>query len=823
MLKKYLITMMMGLAAISVQAQDAEGLTVVYGATQTSNLLSKGKKVKLRGIANQPALMTISVNGMQVAEGQGVEYDNKGTKEYRLEYQYTFENEGSYEVLFTATADGKTVTDTTYFLIDPKSNQSSSQAVPPMGAYRNADGTVTFCLAAPEKESVVLVGEWNNYQLTPESVMDYVDGPADGQGSYRYFTKTVSGIPVNTPTKYYFYVNNGNTFKAVGDPYARMVLDPNNDKWISPDVYPDIPSYPASLSTGSNVCVAVFQDNYGQYTWKMDSFKGAPKDQLVIYELLFRDFTGTEGKASGNGTVRGAIEKIPYLKSLGINAVELLPIQEFDGNLSWGYNPNFYFALDKAYGTPQDYKEFIDICHQNGIAVILDVVFNQSAGLHPWYMMYDIKSNPFYNKEAPHAYSVLNDWVQEYPLVQQQWHDMLKFWLSEYKVDGFRFDLVKGLGDNSSYAGSGSIDNRTNRFNQSRVDRMKNLHNAMREVNPDAYFINELLGDAKEENEMAKDGELNWLNNNYNGCEFAMGWKSNLNSMWANKASRTPGSIVSYLESHDEERLAYKQDMYGATGIKGNRENSCYRLAGAAVQMLMTPGSHMIWQFSEMGNAQTTKSKDGGNDTGNKLVNWSLLDNEWNKGLVDRYTELINIRLANPDLFGEQAEYSLDFNNTANYPTAPKKLMYAKSFYGDKEIHVLINPGVNVVLTSQAAFKSQNPNDYQVLSKWGATDPVIDYATGNVTLPANGYVVIGNKSVVPDLSGVNDIELTPARKFAAYSIDGELRTVNASGKVEVWNLSGMKVAESNGDATFSLPAGIYLLRNGSESLKVMVK
>ncbi|MDE7441060.1 MAG: hypothetical protein K2M69_02705 [Muribaculaceae bacterium] len=821
MLKKYLITMMIGLAAVSAQAQDADGLTVAYGATQTSNLLAKGKKVKLRGIANQPALMTISVNGVQVAEGEGVQYDNKGTIEYRLEYQYTFDKEGAYEVLFTATADGTTVSDTTYFLIDPKSSQSASQVVPPMGAYRNADGTVTFCIAAPEKESVVLVGEWNNYQLAPESVMEYVDGPADGQGSYRYFTKTVSDIPVNTPTKYYFYVNEGSSFKAVGDPYARMVLDPNNDKWISAEVYPDMPSYPSSLSTGSNVCVAVFQDNYGEYKWKVDSFKGAPKDQLVIYELLFRDFTGTEGKASGDGTVRGAIEKIPYLKSLGINAVELLPIQEFDGNLSWGYNPNFYFALDKAYGTPQDYKEFIDICHENGIAVILDVVFNQSAGLHPWYMMYDINSNPFYNKVAPHAYSVLNDWVQEYPLVQQQWHDMLKFWLSEYKVDGFRFDLVKGLGNNDSY--KNSSESATNAFNQSRVDRMKRLHDAMREVNPDAYFINELLGDAKEENEMAKDGELNWLNNNYNGCEFAMGWKSNLNTMWAKKASRTAGSTVSYLESHDEERLAYKQDMYGATGIKGDHENSCYRLAGAAVQMLMTPGSHMIWQFSEMGNAQTTKSKDGGNDTGNKIVNWSLLDNEWNKGLVDRYTELINIRLANPDLFGEEAEYSLDFNNTANFPTAPKKLLYAKSFYGDKEIHVLINAGVNVELTSQAAFRSQNASDYQILSKWGATDPVIDYATGNVTLPANGYVVIGNKSVVPDLSGVNEVEVGSAQKFAAYTIDGELRTVNASGKVEVWNVSGVKVAESDGDASFSLPAGIYLLRSGSESLKVMVK
>lgn len=100
--------------------------------------------------------------------------------------------------------------------------------------------------------------------------------------------------------------------------------------------------------------------------------------------MLFRDFTGTEGEANGNGTVRKAIEKIPYLKGLGINAVELMPIMEFNGNNSWGYNTNFYFAPDKAYGTHEDYKEFIDKCHEEGIAVILDIVFNQSDGLHPW-------------------------------------------------------------------------------------------------------------------------------------------------------------------------------------------------------------------------------------------------------------------------------------------------------------------------------------------------------------------------------------------------------------------------------------------------------
>ncbi|MDE7108720.1 MAG: hypothetical protein K2O49_01960, partial [Muribaculaceae bacterium] len=513
MVKNYLTLWMMLLATVlGIGTAKAEGLSVELSSSWGSNIVRLDKEVKFRAQANQEADIRITVNDTEILNQNAVAANT------RVEGVYTFSTTGDFTVTAYATANGETVSSTAFYCVPTPSQPAASQTVPPMGAFRNSDGTVTFCFAAPEKETVLLVGSWNDYKVAQASVMDYVDGPADGQGSYRYFTKTVSGVPVNEPVLYYYMVNNGTSYKNVGDPYARLVLDPNNDKWISPEVYPDMPAYPTDKV--NNVCLAVFQDNFGEYEWKVKDFKGAPKDDLVIYELLFRDFTGTEGKALGNGTVRLAIEKIPYLKSLGINAVELLPINEFDGNLSWGYNPNFYFAIDKAYGTAQDYKEFIDICHENGIAVILDVVFNQSAGLHPWYQLYAANSNPFYNQTAPHAYSVLNDWKQEYPLVQQQWHDMLKYWLTEYKVDGFRFDLVKGLGDNSSYAGTGSIETRTNRFNQSRVDRMKRLHDAMREVNPDAYFINELLGDAKEENEMATDGELNWFNNNYNGCEF---------------------------------------------------------------------------------------------------------------------------------------------------------------------------------------------------------------------------------------------------------------------------------------------------------------
>ena len=104
---------------------------------------------------------------------------------------------------------------------------------------------------------------------------------------------------------------------------------------------------------------------------------------------------------------------------------------------------------------------------------------------------------------------------------------------------------------------------------------------------------------------------LNWANINGAGCQFAMGYNSNsnLNRMYAPNDSRTWGSTVSYLESHDEERLAYKQNKDGAAGVKGNEKVSMQRLGSAAVQMILAPGAHMIWQFSELGNSQTTKTR----------------------------------------------------------------------------------------------------------------------------------------------------------------------------------------------------------------------
>lgn len=783
---------------IFVDVVDA-GLQVALESNLPGTLVTPSTaKVTFKVGATKESDITLSINGEVIGEALSAK---------TLVQEYTFSGPGNYEVKAVAKAgDDKAERVEMYCYASDSQQAGYPGGTPKMGPVKNSDGSVTFCLGAPGKSSVILVGEWNGYQVSNEHVMNYTD--VDGM---RYFWVTVKGLDNDRMYGYYFLVDGS---KKVGDPYARLVLDPWNDKYLATNVFPGLPQYPDDKI--QNVPLAIYQGSINDYDWKVENFKGVDSSDLIIYELLFRDFTGTEGKALGDGTVRGAIEKIPYLKKLGVNAIELLPIMEFNGNISWGYNPNFYFAPDKAYGTPDDYKEFIDICHQNGMAVILDMVFNQSDGLHPWYQMYQPGENPFYNLDAPHAYSVLNDWNQGYPMVQEQWADVLRYWMTEYKFDGFRFDLVKGLGDNDSYVNSG--DNATNSYNASRVARMRELQKVVEEINPNAYFINENLAGSKEENEMAATGQLNWANINNAGCQFAMGYssESDMNRFYAPKdGGRLWGSTVSYLESHDEQRLAYKQNQWGVAEIKGKLEPSMARLGSAAAQMILAPGAHMIWQFSEIGNSQNTKNSDGGNNTDPKIVNWAQFEEAPCKGLYDSYCELIGIRNLNRELFAEDATFEI---NCGTSSWANGRTLVSKN--GSTELYTVVNPNVDNQLTVMVNFDKSDNSFYHILSKSYGSEPSFSASSKTVTVPANCYVVIGSMDV-SSVESVSDGIFSGLLR--AYSVAGEIMVDSSPSRVVVYGADGRMAGSLEEGERLAVSPGVYVLRAAGETLKIVVR
>jgi 1,4-alpha-glucan branching enzyme len=407
--------------------------------------------------------------------------------------------------------------------------------------------------------------------------------------------------------------------------------------------------------------------------------------------MLFGDFTDTHD-------IAGAMAKLDYLQTLGINAVELMPIQEFDGNESWGYNPTHYFALDKAYGTREQYKTFINECHKRGIAVIIDVVYNHSTGASPLAQIYwnssknqTAANNPYFFETARHDFNVFHDINHGNKFMQDLIKRSLVYMIEEYNVDGFRFDLSKGFTDSQ---------NGWNGVDQTRIALIKDYAKAIKSADPESYVILEHWGQYSEESEYVRNDMHPWKKMNEAFCETAMGWsgsKADLsgNHPWLDNTWGASG-WVTFMESHDEERMAYKQEKYGHSSVKGNLKNSMQNLALNAVCFLGTPGPKMIWQMGELGyNYNKWCSADGTDYTGTgehetdrKPVKWDYLNVPERKAVYDVYSKMNDLRKDNPELFGKGAYYTSTMSSwplkTFELSKDGKKVCGYANYHGDK-------------------------------------------------------------------------------------------------------------------------------------------
>src|SRR5687768_915293 len=253
-----------------------------------------------------------------------------------------------------------------------------------------------------------------------------------------YWWIRISGL---TPGAEYAFQYLVDGVLKIADPYAEKILDPANDATIPAATYPGLLTYPV----GQSGIVSVLQTAAPAYNWQVNNFTRPDKRGLIIYELLLRDFLA----AHDWKTLR---DTLGYLKNLGVNAIEIMPFNEFEGNLSWGYNPDFYFAPDKYYGPKNTLKRFIDSAHSKGIAVVMDIALNHTYGSSPMVQLYfdaannrPAANNPWYNPTPRHAFNVGYDMNHESLATRYFVSRVTQHWLQEYKIDGFRFDLSKGF------------------------------------------------------------------------------------------------------------------------------------------------------------------------------------------------------------------------------------------------------------------------------------------------------------------------------------------------------------------------------------------
>ncbi|MFC4475529.1 alpha-amylase family glycosyl hydrolase [Flavobacterium chungangensis] len=705
--------------------------------------------------------------------------------------------------------------------------------------YSSDVSKATLVLDAPSKDFVYVAGSFNNWQ--PTSAYAMKKDPISGK-FWLELTGLVSGV--NNTFQYWVVdaspLANSPSLVKTADPYSTLVLSPYDDPWIPASSYPNLPVYPI----GQQFEVTVLKTGQTPYNWQVTNFVKPEKEKLVVYEVLVRDFDASRNFQS-------LIDKIDYFKNLKINAIQLMPVMEFEGNESWGYNTSFHMALDKFYGTSDKLKEFIDLCHQNEIAVILDVALNHAFGRNPMVRMWmndpdgdgfgsPTAENPYFNTVAKHTYSVGEDFNHQSDKTQYYVERVIKQWIEEYKIDGFRWDLTKGF----TQACTASDNACTDGYQQDRVDILKKYADYSWSLDPTHYTIFEHLGSDTEEKQWAdykisetpSKGIMMWgkMTKEYNQLSMGYASESNISRMTSSSRGFVASRLMGYAESHDEERLMYKNVQYGAVNGSYNVKTlntALSRMSAIGAVSLLIPGPKMIWHFGELGWEKSifTCNDDSVNSDFDAVGGDCKLDtkpqpqwvNNWlgnsnrNK-IYNDWAKMITLKKTEPVFLG-----------TAIIPDANTLTLNVKI--------------TNVNLTSAqlkdvlilANFDTSAQNISTGFPYAGTWYNLMDNTTINVTdvnapinLPAGEYRIYGNKTAnlaIEDFEKGSQVNLYPNPVADYFTLGFK------TSKVEIYSVTGqlVKTFNTNGNTDYqfsvsSLASGLYLVKTFDEYNKVRV-
>ncbi len=684
----------------------------------------------------------------------------------------------------------------------------------------------TLVIDAPNKDFVYVAGSFNNWTPTSSYAMKKdtatskfwleLTGLTSGEiETYQYWVGAISPV-TNSPK-----------LVKTADPYSTLVLSPFDDPYISASTYPNLPDYPS----GQEREVTVLQTGQTPYNWQVTNFEKPKKEDLIIYEVLIRDF-------DQDRNFQDLIDKIDYFKDLNINAIELMPIMEYEGNESWGYNTSFHMALDKFYGTEEKFKEFVDLCHQNDIAVILDLALNHAFGRNPMNRMWmddpdgdgwgePSSENPYFNQVATHSYSVGSDFNHQQSRTQYYTERVVQHWIEEFKIDGFRWDLTKGFTQNCASGDDGC----TNGYQQDRVDILKQYADFSWSVDPTHYVIFEHLGQDNEEKEWANyrldegKGVMMWgiMNSVYNELTMGQSGNKNISRMGHTAHSGFNGPrVVGYAESHDEERLMYKNLQYG------NNSNSSHdvrdlntalsRMSALGAVSVMIPGPKMIWHFGELGmeNSIFTCFNGTYNNDGCKLdtkpqPQWT---NNWitdalRSQIYNDWSRLHALKINEPVFEGDYSITSGDFT--------PRIDIFDTTIPSTELRNVIILANFDVV--SQTVNTNFPPGVtatwYDLMDPSGNT--TVSNSTTTITIPAGQFRILGNKQAEAlsiDEEILLGFSIYPNPATTSFHV-----STNVS-DIEIYDLTGKLVKSFKGEFNRTDSFDISQLNTGMYIVKV---
>ena len=773
----------------------------ILSPSQSPYFVDPNQQITISVAISEPAIITYSVDNETVKK----ETQEKTNSSYSISAL----SNGIHTITITAETADNSATATSQYIVRQNAETAEMSKDLRRGVNKISDNSATFVLFAPNKSSAYVIGDFNNWNIDNQSVMK-----KDGD----YFFCTISGLDKDKEYAYQYIVDEN---IRIADPYTEKILDPDNDKYISNSVYPNLKSYPENKTTG---IVSTFTLNKNQYDWSVKNFKTPSAKDLVIYELLIRDF-------STEGTVKAVTQNLDYLEKLGVNAIELMPFSEFEGNDSWGYNPSYYFAADKAYGTADDYKEFIDECHKRGIAVIQDIVLNHAFGSCPFVKMYYNEStykvtseNPWFNVESPNTlYSWGYDFNHESEETQKLVDSVMSYWISEYNIDGFRFDFTKGFTNKPA-----STDAQCSAYDESRITILKRIYNTIKSYKSDAYMICEHLTDNSEEKVLANHGIMLWGNLNWAFCQSGMGYGDGSSISWGNYLNRgfELPALITYAESHDEERMMYKCLQYGNTAsgysVK-NLETALERMKGTATMLLATPGPKMIWQFGELGYDYsinydiTANAVNDSYRTNRKPVPEGYLDVDSRKSLYNFYSNLNKLRKTNDAMLNGTSKLEEEYNGLL-------KKVYRKS----QNANLIFVTNFNTTNSNTTIKFAHTGTWYNICSGESLT---VSSSEVNIEIKAGETIIYSDQKtdimtattdVIPEKI-VADIKIypNPCSEYITVSTDNKID------KITILNSNGQQVKTLQPDQNIinvsDLKCGVYLIHLKSGNLDLIKK
>ncbi|MGI4823976.1 MAG: alpha-amylase family glycosyl hydrolase [Janthinobacterium lividum] len=794
------------------------GVQVTITSPSSTVTAAAGTSVTVTATSNVAATLTLTLNGTQVAQQ---------TNTTTLSASVPVSQQGLNTLVLTATDGTTTATATAYVLVPIP----TTTAALPAGAkadgvtYLNGGTSAILTLTAPKKSYIYVLGDFNNWQKTSAGLMNKTATVDTDATTGRWWVQ-VDGLVPGQEYAYQFLVDDQ---LHVADPYCEKILDPDNDKYIPTVTYPNLKAYPTGKTTG---LVSVLSPGEAGYSWTTTNFQRPARANMVVYELLVRDFVARHDYQTLRDT-------LSYIQRLGVNVIELMPINEFDGNENWGYSPSFYFAPDKYYGTKNNLKALIDECHRRGIAVVLDMVLNHSTGNSPMVQLYGSASgptadNPWFNTSAPHPYAVYNDLNHESPYTRYFSKQVIKFWLQEYHIDGYRYDLAGGFSQVSKT--EATFEN----YDATRVAIWKDYYDQQMSTDNGSYPILEFFAkgvsdtNPTDEGKVLSDyGMMLWGNLNYNYNEATMGYLggSDLSyGYYGGQGGRNFGqpNVVAYMESHDEERLQFKNNNYASASGTYNIKNLATGLKRdemAAAFFFTQPGARMVWQFGEVGYDYSINACTDGTTISNdcrtavKPIRWDYYQDANRRHLYDTYRALIALKkqpaFATPTAYTQNVGGNIAFktisltgadlsvvtvgNFDVTTQTANVSFPQTGTWY-----NYLTSEQLNVTSTSQSM--TLQPGQYAV------------YTSRQITKPAGTTLA----TTAAQAAAVLKLSLTPNPATGTATVAYSLPTATTA-SLSVQNLLGQTVrqlaparqvagTQSQALSLQGLAPGVYLVK-----------